>query len=114
MTTAFTQIEWDNTSQFNDFQVEQMYSRDIEVTVYDFDYTLSFHMDGRNLIIKVVSLWETAYYDLGEFFGGNADAIECVKKFADYVVFGFLKYGNLIHCPGFNRVEDVDDNYNPI
>lgn len=125
------EIKWDTTSQWNNPHFSTLYSQPIEFTDDEIAYrkVLEFFVSDQGfycnpcykLIVKVVSYRysekeSVRYYSLGEFVDTVDHEIACenIKRYAQYVVDGYQETWTLRHCPGFESIEDVDDNFNPI
>lgn len=108
-----------------------MYSQPVTLKDPDLEYyrLLEFFVADRGsyiepnyrLILRVESHRyghkdDTAHFDLGDFVDtlDNKFAVANVQRYAQYVLDGYVETWNLQHCPTFKRLEDVDDNFNPI
>lgn len=108
-----------------------MYSRDVTLKDDDLEYyrVLSFFVSDQGsyvesdyrLILRVESYSygqrdDVAYFDLGNFVDSldNRISVANVQRYAQYVLDGYVETWNLQHCPSFERLDDVDDNFNPI
>lgn len=126
-----TDLEWRSSSQWATPHPNDLYTS--EVKVYDSPEVTefaSFHVNGMRLILCKKAAYpqhdskfviEVTYYDMGEFTEPIAsslsqleDAANKIKEYAAYVIEGFKKHGDLRHCPSFEMIDDVDDNFNPI
>lgn len=108
-----------------------MYSRDVTLKDDDLEYyrVLSFFVSDQGsyvesdyrLILRVESYSygqrdDVAYFDLGNFVDSldNRISVANVQRYAQYVLDGYVETWSLQHCPSFERLDDVDDNFNPI
>ena len=122
------EIEWRDSSQWATPHPNDLYSSEVKV-YHSAECTeyVSFHVSGMRLILckKGCYSWadkpEVAYYYMGEFVPPIAsslsqltDAGDKIKEYAAYVVAGLRKHGDLRHCPIFEFMDDVDENFNPI
>jgi len=122
------ELEWKDSSQWATPHPNDLYTSEVEVYCCDetTEYA-SFHVNGMRLIlcVKVCHSWtdvvETLYYDMGEFVEPISssltqltDAADKIKEYAAYVIEGFRKHGDLRHCPSYEFMDNVDDNFNPI
>jgi len=94
------------------------YWRELEFFVTDFG---SFCEADYRLILQVTSYRftqreETTYFDLGNFVDtlSNEIAVANVQRYAQYVLDGYVESWSLQHCPSFERLDDRDENFNPI
>lgn len=103
--------------------MNDLYTQVVEFEIEDSNsvYGGSFFVDKCHLIFKfeysTESYSEITYYDLGEFVDTlrREEACNHIKSYAQYVINGFAENGyNLIHCPFFERIDGVDDKFNPI
>jgi hypothetical protein len=122
------ELEWKDSSQWATPHPNDLYTSEVEV-YHSAEMTkyASFHVNGMRLIlcVKVCHNWsdavETLYYDMGEFVEPISssltqltDAADKIKEYAAYVIEGFRKRGDLRHCPSYEFMDNVDDNFNPI
>ena len=119
-------LEWYDNSQWANPHPNTIYSSEVRLDDPDdpdgiYTVFVSFHVSGMRLIFKrqtyrLEQPEETSYYDLGEFNETlcNKLAVDRIKKYAAYVLEGYREAWNLCHCPSFERIDDVDDNFNPI
>jgi hypothetical protein len=122
------ELEWKDSSQWatphpNDLYTSQVKAyHSAELTGY-----ISFHVSLMRLILceKFVCAQsgkvDTKYFDMGDFaepissdLSQLVDTANKIKEYATYVVAGIRKYGNLGHCPSFELIDNVDENFNPI
>jgi hypothetical protein len=114
-------LQWGQTSQWATPHMNDLYTQEVELELdSDCKYIVSFFVSSCCLIVK----WEYSsefysdivYYNLGEFVEtiDHSVANNNIKSYAQYVINGFAESYNLQHCPSYERVEDVDDNFNPV
>ena len=81
---------------------------------------VEFFVSKMRLILKSVyylhSGKEIIYLNMGEFMDtlDSKVAVQKIKQYAQYVIDGYAQSGNLLHCPTFEMMDDVDDNFNPL
>lgn len=131
VSTAMTTLIWDFASRWENPHFESMYSKAITLKDDNLEYyrVLSFFVSDQGsyieadyrLILKVQSYrcsqkYDVAHFDLGNFVDtlDNKIAVANVQRYAQYVLDGYVETWNLQHCPSFERMDDVDDNFNPI
>lgn len=116
-------LQWDQTSQWATPHMNDLYTQEVEFELdsdSDRKYIASFFVSSCCLIAKIEysseSYSEIVYYNLGEFVDtiDHSVANNHIKSYAQYVINGFAESYNLQHCPSYERVENVDDNFNPI
>lgn len=116
-------LQWDQSSQWATPHMNDLYTQEVTFELHpdeNCQYIVSFFVSGCRLIVKIKYSSESygaiSYYDLGEFVDtiDRSIANNNIKSYAQYVINGFAKSYNFQHCPGYERVEDVDDNFNPI
>jgi hypothetical protein len=97
------------------------YTQPVSIVTDEYAYCVEFFVDGLNLIFKQVTYRysekeHTAYYDLGEFpdMIDNSQIMKLIKRYANYVIEGYEETLLLTHCPSFEYIDHVDENYNPI
>ena len=120
------ELEWDSSSPWANPHMNDLYTKDVKIVEEhgNGDYhNISFFVSKCHLILKLQTVWNgnsetaTVYFDMGEFretviYG---EAIESVKAYAQYVADGFVESGySLRHCPSYERIDDVDDRFNPL
>ena len=123
-----TNLEWRSSSLWATPHPNDLYSSEI-ITFAAAGRTevCSFHISRMKLILcrKTWCSWQetptVTYYSMGEFTEPIASSLASlegqaskIKEYADYIINGFRKYGNLGHCPSFEIIDDVDENFNPI
>lgn len=114
-------LEWHHCSQFNNPEPNCYYTMPVELQAGE-DYLLNVELfvDGLSLIFKQVTIYrghpQTDYYNLGEFpdLLDNFSIMELIKRYAEYVILGYMETFNLTHCPSFERIDNVDEKYNPL
>ena len=112
-------LKWESSSPWENPCPDSFYTMPLTLG----EYSLEFFCKGYNLILKTTNTFggqreeikQVSYFDMGEFPAilDNRQAMENIKRYADYVVKGFSENFNLAHCPSFERIDDVDDNFNP-
>ena len=123
-----SKLKWKHSSQWATPHPNDLYTSTIKV-YHSAELTeyISFHVSLMRLILcrKTCYAWsdkvETVYYDMGDFpepiasdLSQLVDTAGKIKEYAAYVVTGIRKYGNLGHCPSFEMIDNVDENFNPI
>jgi hypothetical protein len=115
------ELIWDHCSQFNNPMPAAYYTQPVNILTDEYTYVVEFFVDGLNLIFKQVTYrysekQDTAYYDLGEFpdLLDNSRIMELVRRYANYVIEGYEETLLLTHCPSFEYIDHVDENYNSI
>jgi hypothetical protein len=115
-------LNWRHSSQFSNPEPNSYYTDSFTVSDgYDYRYDCEFFVDGLSLIFKRVAYYmgekeSVTYFNLGEFpdLLDNHRTMELIKRYADYVVAGYQETFLLTHCPSFELIDDVDENYNPL
>jgi hypothetical protein len=114
-------VTWDHCSQFDNPMPAAYYTQPVSFISDEVTYTVEFFVDGLSLIFKQVTYRytekeDTAYYNLGEFpdLLDNNKIMELIKRYANYVIEGYEETLLLTHCPSFEYIDNVDENYNPI
>jgi hypothetical protein len=81
-------------------------------TYNDPDYRLMLRTRTYRCSEKIDYVW----WDLGSFVDTLDNKIACdnVKRYAQYVVDGYIESWNLQHCPSAEIIDDVDESFNPI
>jgi hypothetical protein len=124
-----TTLVWGTTSQWENPHFSTLYSQPVKLESEEFTETLEFHVSDfgayndldYRLILgtrtyryseKINYLW----WDLGSFVDSLDNKIACdnVKRYAQYVVDGYIESWSLQHCPSAEIIDDVDENFNPI
>ena len=127
-------IQWKTTSQYNDPHFSTFYTTPIEIPIKtpfegftdkleffikDNGYhLLSEHCVDYRLILKVEThqhskKTQVIFFDLGNFVD-DRDALFNVQSYAKYVLGGYQLSTDLRHCPSFEIIDDVDENFNPL
>jgi|688.fasta_scaffold744916_2 hypothetical protein len=123
-----TTLVWDTTSQWQNPHFSTLYSQPVKLEADGFTKTLEFHVSNRGeyrkpdyrlmLITRTYRYSEIDYvwWDLGSFVDTLDNGIACanIKRYAQYVVDGYIESWNLQHCPSAETVDDVDENLNPV
>lgn len=123
-----TTLVWDTTSQWENPHFSTLYSQPVKLEADGFTKTLEFHVSNRGeyrkpdyrlmLITRTYRYSEIDYvwWDLGSFVDTLDNGIACanIKRYAQYVVDGYIESWNLQHCPSAETVDDVDENLNPV
>ena len=114
-------LEWHHCSQFENPEPRYFYTMPVELQASEHCLlNVEFFVDGLSLIFKQVTIYQghpqTDYYYLGEFpdLLDNNAIMELIKRYAEYVMLGYMETFNLTHCPSFERIDNVDDRYNPL
>lgn len=114
-------LNWRHSSQFNNPNPDAYYTDAVSIVTDEYTYKVEFFVDGLNLIFKQVTYrysekQDTAYYWLGEFpdMLDNSRIMELIKRYANYVIEGYEETLMLTHCPSFEYIDTVDENYNPL
>ena len=130
-TTTAPTIPWDFSSPWNNPHYSTLYSRPISLYPCDeyreiLDFFVSNQGDYYNgpdyrliLCIKTYRYSEketTLYYDLGSFPDSldNSVAVKNVQTYANYVLATYQETFDLQHCPSFDLIDNVDENFNPL
>jgi hypothetical protein len=126
------ELEWESSSPWANPHMNDLYTKDVKIVEEhgNGDYhNISFFVSKCHLILKQETVWwegyngglrekiDIAYFDMGEFreTATYADAIESVKAYAQYVADSFVESGySLRFCPSYERIDDVDDRFNPL
>jgi hypothetical protein len=131
MATATATISWAFSSPWNNPHFSTLYSRPISLYPCEgyreiLDFFVSNQGDYHNgpdyrliLCIKTYRYLEketTLYYDLGSFpdSAPNSIAVKNVQTYANYVLATYRETFNLAHCPSFELIDNVDENFNPL
>jgi hypothetical protein len=119
-TTSVT-LQWENSSPWANPSPNDLYTFPVSFGVGDdCQADMEFFVSEMRLILKRVYHFhngdQISYYNMGEFVEtvDNKDAVQNIKQYAQYVIDGYAARGNLLHCPSFERMDDVDDNFNPL
>ena len=119
-TTAVT-LQWENSSPWANPSPNGLYTFPVSFGEGDnCQADMEFFVNEVRLILKRVYHFhngdQISYYNMGEFVEtvDNKDAVQNIKQYAQYVIDGYAQSGNLLHCPMFERMDDVDDNFNPL
>jgi hypothetical protein len=115
-------LNWNHSSQFNNPEPNAYYTDSFTVSDgHDYSYECELFIDGLSLIFKQVAYYRgdkelTTCFNLGEFpdLLDNNEIMKLIKQYSDYVVAGYQETFLLTHCPSFELIDDVDDNYNPL
>jgi hypothetical protein len=114
-------LNWRHSSQFNNPDPNSYYTDTVSFVTDEYTYKVEMFVDGLGLIFKRVTYrysekQGTDYFDLGEFPDqlDNNRTMELIRRYADYVIAGFEETLLLTHCPSFEYIDNVDENYNPI
>lgn len=114
-------LNWRHSSQFNNPEPNCYYTDAVSIVTDEYTYKVEFFVDGLDLIFKQVTYrysekQDTVYYWLGEFpdLLDNSRIMELIKRYANYVIEGYEETLMLTHCPSFEYIDTVDENYNPL
>lgn len=131
MTTATATIQWAFSSPWNNPHFSTLYSREITLQpCEEYKEVLDFFVSDQDggyrssdyrliLCIKTYQYSEketTLYYDLGSFPDSldNSVAVKNVQTYANYVLATYRETFDLQHCPSFELIDNVDENFNPL
>jgi hypothetical protein len=119
-TTSVT-LQWENSSPWPNPHPNGLYTFPVSFGVdNDCQVDIEFFVSGMRLILKRAYHFhngdQISYYNMGEFVDtvDTKVAVQKIKQYAQYVIDGYAQSGNLLHCPSFERMDDVDDNFNPL
>jgi hypothetical protein len=118
-TTSVT-LQWENSSPWASPSPNNIYTLPVSFMEGDDKVDLEFFVSEMRLILKSVyyshSGKEIIYHNMGKFVETvyTQESIRDIKHYAQYVIDGYAARGNLLHCPSFEMMEDVDDNFNPL
>ena len=120
MTTTETTLQWENSSPWANPHPNDIYTLPLAFIEEGYKVEMEFFVSKMRLILKRVFYFhngeEISYYNMGEFVEtiDSQGSVQKIKQYAQYVIEGYAQSGNLLHCPMFERMEDVDDNFNPL
>lgn len=120
-------LKWESSSPWENPHPDSCYTMPLTIG----EYSIEFFCKGYNLILKTTNTFiyydpsfggqreeikQISYFNMGEFPAilDNRQAMANIERYADYVVKGFSENFNLCHCPSFERIDNVDDNFNPL
>ena len=120
------EIVWKDSSQWATPHPNDLYTSNVKIfDSEDLTEYISFHVSLMRLILCrrtcfAVGTVETVYYDMGDFTEPVAsnlsqliETADKVKEYAAYVIESCRKYGDLSGCPSSERIDNVDENFNP-
>jgi gamma-glutamylcysteine synthetase len=130
-TTTAPTIPWDFSSPWDNPHFSTLYSQEITLQLDDeykdvLDFFVSDQGDYCNgadyrLIVHITTYRQsekqyTRFYDLGSFPDSldNSVAVKNVQTYANYVLTTYQETFNLAHCPSFELIDNVDENFNPL
>ncbi len=120
MPTPSITLQWENSSPWANPHPNDLYTFPVSFAKGDdCKVDMEFFVSRMRLILKRVYHFhngdQISYYNMGEFVETvDSEAVQNIKRYAQYVIDGYAQSGNLIHCPTFERMDDVDDNFNPL
>jgi hypothetical protein len=118
-TTSVT-LQWGNSSPWANPSPNDIYTLPVSFMVGDDKVDVEFFVSKMRLILKSVyylhSGKEIIHHNMGEFMDtvDSKVAVQKIKQYVQYVIDGYAQSGNLLHCPIFEMMDDVDDNFNPL
>lgn len=120
-------LEWETCSRWNDSHMDDLYTRSIRLKErsneyeFDYDHEIEFFVYRCHLILRSTLFYcndtkSVTYYDLGEFVDTLDKGQGCnkIKQYAQYVLDGYMENQDLLHCPSFEPLHDMDENFNPL